>query len=122
MLKEMTLIGFLLFAVPSDANAQDSDRVDQLEKEIQAMKLRLSNLESLLAPNNAQSAPVSGEGWKSIVNWRKLSKDMSANDVRELLGEPERIDGGNTSFWHYPKLGQVTFFREKVERWSEPRD
>ena len=65
MIKTITLIGFLLLAVAFNANAQDIDRIDQLEKEVQEIKLQLSKLESLLSnPSTANEHVTSSEGWK----------------------------------------------------------
>ena len=47
--------------------------------------------------------------WKDIGLWRKLNRQMSKDQVRQLLGEPTRIeDGGVLVFWHYG-YGRVTF-------------
>lgn len=122
MVKTSTFIGFLLLAVAFNANAQDSDRIDQLEKEIQEIKLRLLKLESLPGnPSKAQELVTSSDGWKSIMNWRKLTTGMSTSDVQQILGEPYRVDGGTTAWWHYQNRGYVIFYEGKVRDWSEPR-
>ena len=122
MVKTIAIIGFLSLAVAFNANAHDSDRVDQLEKELQEIKLRLSKLESLLSnPSNAQKPVTSGEGWKSIMNWRKLTNGMSTSDVQRILGEPHRVDGGAIASWYYQNGGRITFYEGKVDRWTEPR-
>ena len=122
MVKKIILIGFLSLAVAFNAYAHDIDRIDQLEKELQETKLRLSKLESLLSnPSNAQESVTSGEGWKSVMNWRKLTNDMSTSDVRKILGEPQRLDGGIVAHWYYQNGGSLTFFEGKVQRWIEPR-
>ena len=41
MVRTIIIIGCLSFAVALDCNAQDGDRVGQLEKEIQEIKARL---------------------------------------------------------------------------------
>lgn len=122
MVKTIIIIGFLSLAVAFNSYAHDSDRIDQLEKEIQETKLRLSKLESLLSnPSNAQAPATSGEGWKSVMNWRKLTKDMSTSDVQKILGEPHRVDGGTLTNWYYQNGGRIIFFEGKVDRWMEPR-
>jgi len=100
MVKQIAVIGFLSLAVTFNSNAHDSDQIDQPEKEMREIKARLSKLESLGSnPSNAQEFVTSGEGWKSIINWRKLTNDMSTSDVRKILGEPHRVDGGTMTDW-----------------------
>jgi hypothetical protein len=121
MVKTIIIIGLLSFAVPFNSYANDSDRIDQLEKEIQETKLRLLKLESLLSnPSNAQKPVTSGEGWKSIMNWRKLTTDMSTSDVQKILGEPHRVDGGTVAMWYYQNGGRIMFMSGKVSSWTEP--
>ncbi|HKS58593.1 MAG TPA: hypothetical protein VJS12_25090 [Steroidobacteraceae bacterium] len=122
MVKIIAVVGFLSFVLAFNANAQDSDRIVQLEKEIQEIKVRLSRLESLLStPSKAQDLETSREGWKSVGNWRKLTRGMDPSDVRQLLGEPDRVLGGAFTFWEYQNGGTVAFYEEKVDRWTEPR-
>jgi len=121
MVKAIAIIGFLSLAVPFSSYANDSDRIYQLEKELQEIKLRLSKLESLLSnPSKAQEVVASGDGWKSVVNWRKLSRGMGPSDVRKILGEPQRVDGGTFTKWYYQNDGRVVFYEDKVDGWREP--
>lgn len=122
MLKIIIVSAFLSFAVVVSSHAQNGDRIVQLEKEIQELKVRVSKLESLLnEPSKAQGIDdASGEGWKSLANWRKLSTDMSASEVRTILGEPERLDGGGVARWYYQNGGRVTFISGRVSQWVEP--
>ncbi|MDY6799210.1 MAG: hypothetical protein SVX28_10875 [Pseudomonadota bacterium] len=123
MFKIIILVGLLSFSVALNVHADDSARIDRLEKEVQELKFRLSKLESLIGDQGEGQKVVTnnGEGWKSIANWRKLTTAMSYDDVERILGKPERVDGGNIAFWRYPNRGKVTFMRGKVESWSEPR-
>lgn len=122
MIKTIAIIGFLSLAVAFNSYAQDSDRIDQLEKEIQEIKLRLSKLESMLGkPSTTQEVVSSSEGWKSIENWKKLTRDMSTSDVKRILGEPQYESGGIVAYWDYPNGGKVFFDDGKLSAWSEPR-
>ncbi len=122
MVKTNIFIGFLLLAVAFSSNAHDRDQIDQLEKEIQELKLRVSELESLLIKSNTvQEVVTTGEGWKSITNWRKLTTDMSTSDVQKILGEPHYVSGGTVAYWDYPNDGRVFFYKGKVSQWQEPR-
>jgi outer membrane protein assembly factor BamE (lipoprotein component of BamABCDE complex) len=122
VVKTIALVGFLSLAAAFNAYAHDGDRIDRLEKEIQETKLRLQRLESSLGQSsNVQEPITSAEGWKSVMNWKKLAKDMSASDVRKILGEPLQLDGGTFARWYYQNRGVVMFFEGRVSRWEEPR-
>jgi hypothetical protein len=122
MIEKIAIIGLLSCPVAFNANAHDTDRLDQLEQEIQETKRRLSTLESLLSnPSNTQKPVASGEGSKSVRNWRKLTTGMSTKDVQMILGEPHRVDGGGYTTWYYQNGGRVHFIGPFVERWTEPR-
>jgi len=112
----------LLSVISFSAIAQDNSRINQLEQEIQSINLRLSKLESVQGiSTDAPKAPANNDGWKSLANWRQLTTGMTPSDVRRMLGEPSRVDGGKFAIWHYQNRGDVTFMDGKVYRWSEPR-
>lgn len=122
MIRTIAIIGFLSLCIVFNSYAHDSDRIEQLEMEIQELNLRISNVESLLnTPSKAQEVVNSTEGWKFIVNWRKLTRDMDNSDVRKILGEPEHLDGGDIETWYYPNNGFVRFIDGNLNRWVEPR-
>jgi hypothetical protein len=123
MIKTITIIVFLSLGVAFNSYADDSDRIVQLEKEVQELKLRISKLESLLSNSSAaQEIVTSSPGYKSIANWRKLTTDMGYSDVRKILGEPQRVDGGSIAEWYYPNGGTVIFQMNKAWKWREPRE
>ena len=70
------------------------------------------------APRQAQSPTpaVQDRG-----QWRKLHRRMSKDDVRKLLGEPERVSVSRFfESWDYG-TGSVTFDgKARVDFWSEP--
>jgi hypothetical protein len=112
-------VSTLTLAVASSALAQSGERIDQLEREVQALQQRLLKLEA--AAGASSPKPVSsGLGWKSIANWRQLKNGLEPNNVRALLGEPNRINGGTWSVWFYPGNGSVNFYEDKVAAWREP--
>ena len=116
------LFGCLLLTFTLNSFGSDSVRITQLEKEVQELKLRLSKLEGpQTITNQQQRTIVSGEGWKSLANWRSLKNGMSYDEVRSILGEPARIEGGTFAYWHYSNGAFVGFVRDKVDQWREPR-
>lgn len=122
MFKRIIIIGFLLLAVNFNSYAKDNGRIEQLEKEVKVLKLKVSKLESLL--NNQcsrQKIVPSGDGWKSLANWKKLATDMDPGDVKTILGKPQRINRGAMTTWYYPNGGRVIIFKGTVDSWTEPR-
>ncbi len=119
---KMVAIACFTSSVALSSYAQSADRTEQLEKEIQEIKLRLSNLEAAQGKLSSNPRPVqTGDGWKVLTNWRSLKSGMSPSDVQTVLGEPARVKGGNVAFWSYSNGGEVTFISDKVTSWTEPR-
>ena len=62
--------------------------------------------------------------WGDISLWRGLSHGMSQDEVKRILGEPEKVsDFGSVVTWYYgyPAGGQVMFGQDgRLEYWSEP--
>jgi hypothetical protein len=119
-----TIISVVLLSlvVAFNANAKDSDRIDQVEKEVQALNLRISKLEPVQStPSSDKEVVSSSEGWKSIASRRQLARSMSASDVKRILGEPHRVNGGGIASWYYQNGGKVVFISGEVSSWSEPR-
>jgi hypothetical protein len=106
----------LLMAVASTSHAHDADRIDQLERRIQAIEAQLSELTS----SQVQRFKT-GEGWKSLSNWRSLRRGMRPIEVREILGDAHRVEGGYFTRWHYQNGGVVIFANEEVNKWTEPQ-
>lgn len=65
-----------------------------------------------------------GPKWRNVELWRKLNREMSKQDVQQLLGPPTKIDdAGVLVFWYYgyPTGGQVTFNKSgAIHGWREP--
>jgi hypothetical protein len=118
---KVAAVGLLPSMIVFNSCAQGVDRIGQLEQEIREIKLRLSKLEAPQVNSNSQQQPlITGEGWKSISNWRQLKNGMNASDVRTILGEPKRVQGGGLALWYYQNGGSVTFMDEKLYQWREP--
>ena len=121
----ITVTALLLFSL--NCCAHDSDRIDQLEKELRETQERISKLESILNQQTDEEKSVpAGNGWKSLSNWRKIFTGMRINTVRNILGEPKRINGeyglwgGDWAYWYYENGGKVVFSDGSVHRFSEP--
>ena len=122
MVPRLAISVILSLAAAFNSYAHDSDRIDQLEKEIQEAKQRLSILESKLRDEKDEEEPVlTDDGWKSVANWRKLVPGMSELSVKRILGIPHKIDGGKNAVWSYNNGGVVWIVDGNVDRWSEPR-
>lgn len=115
-------MGCLFLSFTLNCFANDGERITQLEKEVQELKQRLSKLEAPQSVSiNQQRHITTGEGWKSLANWRSLKKGMSYDEVRAILGEPARVQGGNFTLWFYSNRSNVDFYEDKLHGWSEPR-
>jgi hypothetical protein len=122
-LLKLSFIACLMLAFTIESHASDGDRITQLEKEVQELKLRLANLEAPqggTSTTSKQAAPA--KSWTALANWRALKQGMSYEEVRAALGEPERLDGGTFTRWLYPNQGRVVFYKDKLDSWSEPRE
>jgi len=116
------IIGAVALTISLSSYPADSDRITQLEKEVQELKVRISNLENPHSKTiSSQKGVVTNDGWRSLANWRSLKNGMSYDEVRAILGEPFRIKGGDIAFWYYENRGDVTFYEHRVKSWSEPR-
>ena len=105
----------------SNATGIQPERVEQLERDMQEVEIRISALETKLSGiSKAEEAVMAGEGWKSLANWRKLKTGMSYESVTEILGSALRVDGGTMATWHYENYADVTFIDGKVRSWTEP--
>jgi len=91
MFKTIFAVGFLSFAAVINAAAQDSDRIDRLEKEVQETKARLSKLEALLAnPSNSQNPVTSGEAQTNMIDGYK---QRIHDKIMRLVVLPPNIQG-----------------------------
>ena len=121
MVPRLAIAVILSLVATFSSYAHDSDRIEQLEKEVQETKQRLLILESKLLIKNDEKEPViADDGWKSVANWRKLSFGMSALNVKKILGDPHKVVGAKNAVWYYDNGGVVRITDGNVDRWSEP--
>ena len=129
------LIGFFLvvYCIQNSALAQQNEtevikaKVEKLKQKVAKLESRVAQLEKVLLSNeNIRSSSqriVNSDKWNNRQNWRKLERGMSKAEVKQILGEPDRIDAGSVTYWHYSDIftsGDVTFMDGKVYGWSEP--
>lgn len=122
IVKYQAIAGLLSLLIASSAYAHDSDRIDQLQKEVEALKLRLTELESLMTGADRGPAAIpSAEGWKSVQSWRLLSQGMTPPDVQRILGKPHRVEVGfYFTVWYYRNGGTASFVDGGLAKWREP--
>ena len=58
--------------------------------------------------------------WTDERNWRNLRGQMTEDDVRRLLGRPERTKTvGKFEYWYYDQY-KVVFYLGRVDSWLAP--
>ena len=58
-----------------------------------------------------------------LSSWRQLRIGLSRQDVRSILGEPGRIEGGSFEYWYYGNeryKSRVVFYNSYLRSWDEP--
>lgn len=119
------MIFFFLITLAFSANAQEAT-IEQLNQKIEQLENRVSILESIIANSNkkkSKQANVTAVAPK-LQSWRKLKKNMTFDDVIDILGEPLRITSGGFTYWYYSKdisHSYVSFVRDLVYGWKEPK-
>ncbi len=116
-----------------DSHAQQT-KIRELERKIESLEnltaTLLQRIEALESAANGEPAQnperiVSKGDWRELSNWRRLEVGMSMDDVRNLLGEPEKVNVGPGLifwYWQYPGGPSVHFDAnsKKADGWSEP--
>ena len=128
VLARAALLATLVAAsIPASADAQASQvdslrrRVEFLESRSLDLERRLSKLESLINAEQLHGQPAAMPSSSSTLQkWRQLKTGMKPDAVRALLGEPQRVRGGEVAFWFYPDNASVAFISDAVTQWSEP--
>ena len=114
----------LPMAATAQSRSADSllARIERLERRTAALEERLRQLEVSGKAEAAQSKPavITGDA-RDVANWRRLTRGMSFDEVRTLLGEPDRVVGGYMTYWAWERGGDVTFVNNKLDGWTEPR-
>jgi len=128
------LILFLFFiVVPGQAWAQQAKladlqrRVGKLEQLVGQLQREVADLQSQTQGRQQQAQPVVPKSnWHELGSWRRLQRGMTMDQVRQLLGEPERVDAEPVFIywkWGEPVFGGSVYFgvdTNRVAGWSEP--
>ena len=105
----LLVISLLSATTPASAQTDVQKRLDDLDFERRVKALETGRQQAQGAPSATRSG------------WRQLATGMSPEQVRELLGEPNRINAGGLAVWHWKNGGDVTFINKRVTSWTEPR-
>jgi TolA-binding protein len=100
-----------------------------LQKQVSELEKKVGDLEKRIEQLESRPSQVSQD--KSLIKninkqtWRQLRNGMTTEDIRELFGEPDKVDGGTyTTTWWYKSgrsIGYISFDEHKrVTSWSEP--
>jgi len=134
ILRATLLAALASSSLPAIAVAQKASvdslirRIDLLERTTIELERRVGGLEALIKSEASRdrSVPASPK-WRDLQNWRRLRRGMTMDEVRALLGEPERVEalGGVATYWRWESGGgaRVEFdgHSSTLNGWSEPR-
>lgn len=128
ILRTALLAALAAASMSAVAAAQDTStasllsRIELLERANTDLERRVRELEALIKSQPSQGQPIpASTRWQDLANWRQLRRGMKMDQVRALLGEPERVDAGVFTFWRWAGA-QVYFDSDgKLAGWSEPR-
>jgi outer membrane protein assembly factor BamE (lipoprotein component of BamABCDE complex) len=134
IMKPRTLTGLLLLVTApvllfghsavkgaSQTDASVVDRIAALEIQVGSLQERLTKVERNLVPSKTPDEKPLPTGKVTKGAWRSLSKGLTRSSVRSLLGEPDKISGGDFEHWYYGSGGgSVTFYHDVLDSWLEP--
>jgi len=127
ILRTVLLAALAAASIPAVAAGQDTStasllrRIELLERANADLEQRVRDLEAVIKSALSQGQPIpASTRWQDLANWRRLRKGMKPDQVRALLGEPERVEGGDFTYWYWADA-HVIFYSGKLDRWSEPR-
>ena len=132
MLRAALLTAIAASSIPAAAAGQAASadsllrRIEVLERKTTDLEQRVRELEALIRIEPSQSRPIpESSQWRDLQNWRRLRRGMTMDQVRTLLGEPERVTADTPwTYWFWERSGRANVRfdsrSEKVEGWSEP--
>lgn len=127
ILRTALLAALVAASTPAVAAGQDTStasllrRIELLERANADLEQRVRDLEAVIKGALSQAQPIpASTGWQDLANWRRLRIGMKPDQVRALLGEPERVDAGFRTYWRWADA-EVYFDDGRLAGWSEPR-
>lgn len=131
ILRSILLAALISTFIPAVAVAQQApvdslrSRIIVLERVILNLEKRVRELEA--ARTKSESTPATGVSEsgnaQDVQDWRQLRLDMTTDQVRALLGEPDRVEVmGMFTTWRWAGGGNATFASRAgtLMSWSEP--
>ena len=115
-----------LMVASSAAYAQtDSERISELQNQVEALQRRVTALEGGTRESSASAPAIKQGNPEDIRNWRQLRVGMKEQQVEALLGSPSKVDMYSHQFiwyYNYPLGGHISFDSESrvVKTWNEP--
>jgi hypothetical protein len=124
LFRVVLVAAFTVACIPTVAVGQNVStdsllsRIDSLQRRTSALERRVSELEMLIKTSPSRPSP----GSSTLANWRRLRNRMTLDEVRTLLGEPDRVlaPSANMTIWYYPDNGHVSFDSGRLDGWLEP--
>ena len=127
ILRTALLAALAAASIPAVAAGQDTStasllrRIELLERANTDLERRVRELEAVIKSEPSQGPPIpASTRWRDLANWRRLRLGMKMDEVRALLGEPERVEAGYVTYWRWTDAN-VSFVSGKLQGWSEPR-
>ena len=137
MTRKSIRLGLALFVflnlVTVEARAQQAEidelqrRVEKLEQLIGQLQRQIASIETQIQGYQERNQPTAAKGnWHERGSWRLLRRGMTMEQVKGILGEPEKVDAQPVfTYWRwgeFPTGGDVEFDvnTDRVAGWSEP--
>jgi TonB family protein len=120
------LVALAAASIPAVATGQDTStasllrRIELLESSNADLERRIRELESLIKSEPSHGRPITTPTRGELVNWRQLRRGMTMDEVRDLLGEPERVEGGPVTTWRWANSSVYFIINDELAGWSEP--
>ena len=119
------IILLLVILLPIVSTYGQTPAISKLENRIEELEQRVLVLENMILNNGTNVIQNDSTYANAISNWRILKIGMKDEDIRNILGEPNRITRRSRMLyvWEYETAsgtGYVRFDDRGVYSWNEP--